>query len=323
MKPTVVIAYAGFEDMEVEYSVLGTLDLHIMHTGTLTTPDAVDAAQQCDALIVTLQEVRADLISTMARCRLISRAGTGLDTIDINAATEHGIWVSNVPDYSIDEVSTHAIALLLNHARSLFRLFDATRRGEWDNSVAVPGRRLQGQILGVVGFGRIGRAAAQKGLGLGLEVMVFDPYVEAETIAAKGMRPADLNTLLREADYITLHTPLTDDTRHMINARTLSLMKPNAYLINVARGELIDEDALAQALREERIDGAALDVLAVEPPPADHPLLHDERILITPHAAWYSEEAKYDMRVRACEEVVRVLRGEPPRAAVNQIHPHS
>ena len=236
----------------------------------------------------------------------------------MDAAAQHGVWVTYVPDYSIDEVSAHAITLLLAQARGLARLLKATQAGTWDGS-GVHIRRLQGQVLGLIGGGRIGMATAAKGRGLGLEVLVYDPYLSAAALAGSGVRLVDLPTLLRESDYISLHAPLTRDNRHIIDAAALSQMKPTAYLINTARGPLIDEAALLAAVRAGTIAGAALDVLAVEPPAADNPLLHEERILVTPHIAWYSEEAKVDVRRRGAEEVVRVLRNDPPRAPANRI----
>jgi D-3-phosphoglycerate dehydrogenase len=317
--PKVVIAYPGFGDIEIEQEILRRIDADVVHTGTTTTPEAQEAIRQADALMVTIQPVPAALIASMQRCRLISRVGTGLDAIDIPAATERNIWVTFVPDYSIDEVSTHAITLLLAQARGLLPLVQGTRQGIWDASRAGVVQRLRDQTLGVVGFGRIGQAAAAKGRGLGLKVIAYDAYVDDTFFTAAGVQRVDLETLLRTADYVTLHVPLNGETHGLINAQTLSRMKPSAYLINTARGPLVDEEALLQAVQSGQIAGAALDVLAMEPPPPDHPLLREERILVTPHAAWYSEAAKVDVRVRGAEEVVRVLSGEAPRAPVNQV----
>lgn len=320
MKPTVVIAHTSFgDDLAVERTVLRQLDVEIIHTGNLTEPDALAAVKEADALMVTLERVTTPIINSMERCRVISRAGTGLDTIDIPAATAKGIWVAYVPDYSIDEVSTHAIALLLAQARGLTPLVQSTRNGQWDPMRSGPVHRLRAQTLGIIGFGRIGQATAVKGRGLGLKVIVFDPLLDPEAVARLGVQAVDLETLARESDYISLHTPLLDSTRHIINEHFLSLVKPTAYLVNAARGPLVDEAALLAAVRNGQLAGAALDVLNAEPPAADNPILHEERILITPHSAWYSEEAKVEMRTRAAEEVVRVLQGQPPRAPANQI----
>ncbi len=319
--PTVVIAYDLSGDSTIEQDVLQAIeDVNIVTVKNLSSPEGLEAASHADALMVTIQEVSADLIARMPNCRLISRVGTGLDAINIPAATEHHIWVANVPDYSIDEVSTHAITLLLMFARSMNDLLLSVQEKRWwDPSHIRPVQRLQGQTLGIVAYGRIGQALATKAKGLGLKVVVYDPYLQPDRILADGVQPVDLATLLRSSDYISLHTPLTDSTRNIINSEALAQMKPTAFLINTARGPLIDEAALLEAVRSGQIAGAAIDVFAVEPPPPDHPFLHEKRIIVTPHAAWYSEQSKIDVRVKGAEEVVRVLKGEPPRFPVNKI----
>jgi|FLYN01.1.fsa_nt_gi D-3-phosphoglycerate dehydrogenase len=318
--PTVVVAYDEFNDTQVEEAVLKSIDARVIHSRNLNTPEALEAAKQADALMVTIQQVTADVLATLEKCKIISRVGTGLDAIDIPAATQRGIWVTNVPDYSVDEVSTHAMALLLAHARRIPDLVESTRRGSWDKMFVRPIQRLRGQTLGLLGFGRIGQAVASKARGFGLEIIVYDPYVDAQKLESMGVRPVDLDTLLRTSDYISLHAPLTESNQHIINEGALDKMKPTAFLINTARGALIDEDALLKALRSKQIAGAALDVFAVEPPPPDHPLLHEPRAMITPHIAWYSEAANHDVRVRGAEEVVRVLRGEKPIYPANSIN---
>lgn len=321
MKPTVIIAYTDASDAKEEQEILKTVDANILYIRKFDTEEALEAVSQADALMVGLEEVRADLIARMDRCRIISRLGTGIDTIDIEAATKRGILVTYVPDYSIDEVSAHAIALLMAQARRLPELLDRTRQGIWNPGAISPIDRLKDQTLGVVGFGRIGQATAEKGRGLGLKVIAYDAYLDDQAIEATGTQAVDWTTLLRTSDYISLHTPLTDSTRHLINAEALALMKPTAYLINTARGPLIDEDALLAAIRAGQIAGAGLDVLNIEPPSPDHPLLYEKRILITPHVAFYSEAAKRDLRVRGAEEVVRALNGDGPRSPVNHVKP--
>ena len=319
MKPTIVIAYAPFGDYQIEQEILQQLDGEIRYFSETHSPEAQAAMQSADAVMVTVQPVRADLIGKLERCKLICRVGTGLDSIDLDAAAQQGIWVTYVPDYSIDEVSTHAISLLLAQARGIPQLIASTRAGKWDNTSAGIVYRLNEQTLGLLGCGRIGQAVAKKGKGLGLRVIAHDPYMDEQTLRSVGVEPVDFDTLLAESDFITLHSPLTAANRHIINAASLAKMKPTAYLINTARGPLIDEDALLQAVRAGQIAGAALDVLTVEPPSPDNPLLHEPHIFVTPHTAWYSEAAKVDVRVRGAEEVVRVLNGEPPRAPANRI----
>jgi D-3-phosphoglycerate dehydrogenase / 2-oxoglutarate reductase len=319
MSFNVLIAYESFSDSSVEREILQALDANIVQFGNFDTPEALAAARQADAIMVTIQKVPADLIASLERCHVISRVGTGLDAIDIPAATARGIWVAYVPDYSVDEVSSHAVGLLLAHARGIPWLVESTRAGSWTHQVIAPRRRLSGQTLGLLGFGRIGQAVAAKARGLGLKIIVHDPYLAEQVIAEGGGRPVDRETLLRESDYLSLHVPLTDANRRFLDAHALALMKPTAFVINTARGGLIDEEALLNAVQSGQIAGAALDVLTLEPPPPDYPLLHEPRIIITPHTGWYSEDANHDVRVRASEEVVRVLRGERPRCPVNEI----
>lgn len=319
MSPIVVAVYGSPADSLIERELLQAVDATLVHVASLDAPEARAHLREADALLVTIHRVSAELIATLERCRIISRSGTGLDAIDIPAATAKGIWVAYVPDYSIDEVSSHAVGLLLAHARGIPWLVESTRAGSWTHQLIAPRRRLRGQTLGLLGFGRIGQAVAVKARGLGLEIIAHDPFLDDQTIAAAGVRPVDRETLLRESDYLSLHVPLTDANRQFIDAQALALMKPTAFVINTARGGLIDEDALLHAVKSGQIAGAGLDVLSVEPPPADHPLLHEPRILITPHTGWYSEDSSYDVRVRAAEEVVRVLRGDRPRCPVNQI----
>ncbi len=321
MSPLVVIAYNDFPDITIEQDVLGAAGAEVRQLGLLTTPEARAAAAEAQALMVTIQPVTDELLSQLPRLRLVSRVGTGLDAIDLVAATARRVQVTNVPDYSVDEVSTHAIALLLNHARRLPPLLAATRQGAWDSRTVRPIPRLKEQTLGILGFGRIARAVARKALGLGLRVLAYDPYVDAAAMQAEGVTASAWDTLLQVSDFVSLHVPLTPQTQGILDARALGLMKPAALLINTARGGLVDEAALLQALDAGQIAAAALDVLVTEPPAADHPLLSHPRTYITPHIGWYSEAANQDVRVRAADEVARMLRGEAPRCPANHLEP--
>ena len=321
---TVVHAYDDF-DMTVENAVFSgaNLDIKLIPSHGVESPESREIIRTADALMITLQKASAEVIAAMPHCKFIARLGVGLDNIDLPAATKRRIWVANVPDYGVDEVSLHAITLMLTQLRGIPRLVNDTGQGIWDSSVVRPIRRLTGQTLGILGFGRIGRSLAQKASGFGLKILAYDPYLDAGSIQAAGAQSADFDTILRESDFISLHLPLTDETKYLINAKTLATMKPTAYIVNTARGGLIDEAALLSAIRGGTLRGAALDVLSSEPPAKDNAVLQDilkePRILVTPHVAWYSEEAMIDMRRRAAEDVVRVLRGEKPRTPVNTI----
>jgi D-3-phosphoglycerate dehydrogenase / 2-oxoglutarate reductase len=319
MKARVVVAYTTPGNTEIEERVLNGGNIEILATGDLTSPESIEAALTADAIMVTVQPVPSDLIAKMSNCKIVCRVGTGVDAISIPAATEHGIWVTNVPDYSIDEVSAHAMALLLAQARQLFPHRELARNGIWPYQTIRPIKRLADQTMGIVGLGRIGKASARKGNGLGLRVIAHDPYIDHAEFESVNAEPVDFETVLRESDFLTLHVPLTDETRQLINADALSKMKPTAYLVNTARGGVVDIDALVEAVRGDQIAGAGLDVLPEEPPDQYHPVMHDDRIIVTPHIAWASTEAGIDVKARGAEDVKRVLSGLKPIYACNQI----
>lgn len=319
MTAKVAVFYTEFPKLDLEEDVLRGTDAELVMVPDPNSAEGRDVLAQADVIMVTTHPVTSERLEQMPRLKFISRVGVGLDAIDLPAATKRGVRVTNVPDYGIDEVATHSIAMLLAHARGLYIAFEQADRQVWDSTTVRPLRRLAGQTLGVIGFGRIARAVAAKGLGLNLRVLAYDPYVSDDAIRAADCTPATLDTLLKESDYISLHSPLTPETRHMINADALAKMKPTAFLINAARGPLIDDNALVAAINSGKLAGAALDVFATEPLPADSPLWNNPRIWITPHAAWYSEQAKVDMRVGGAEEVRRALNGDPPKNPVNKI----
>lgn len=326
MQPKDTVVYAHQEyDMTVEQRVFSALDIEVIALSGLDAPGADAALSKADALVVTLQKVSAAVMDRMPRCKIVSRLGVGFDNVDLAAASERGIQVTNVPDYGVEEVSTHAMALMLSLLRGITPLTNSTHGGAWDISIAQPIRRFSQQTVGVLGFGRIGRAFAARARGFGVRLIACDPFVDAATIAAHGAEAVDEETLFRQSDFISLHLPLNTQTRHIVNARSLALMKPTASIVNTARGGLVDEAALLAAVRAGALKGAGLDVLSSEPPARDDPvlaaLLAEPRILVTPHFAWYSEDAMIDLRTRAAEEVVRALTGQPPRSPVNQPRP--
>jgi D-3-phosphoglycerate dehydrogenase len=319
MRQKVVIAYSGLGDGAVEHQVLDEAGLEIVIVDGLINQDAINEVRDADAIMVTLQPVPADLIDQLERCRIICRVGTGVDAIDIHAATARGIWVTNVADYAVDEVSTHALTLALALARNLMGHASAVARGSWTCQAVPPIQRLTSQTLGILGFGRIGSAMGRKSRGVGFRVIAHDPYIDLSVIRDAGVEPVDFETLLGKSDILSLHVPLTPETRRLIDADALSLMKPSAYLVNTARGEVVDVEALVAAVKSGRLAGAGIDVLPVEPPPPDAPILHEPRIIVTPHMAWASAQAAVDVRQRGAEDVVRVLNGERPRCPVNDI----
>ena len=282
---TIVYAFDDF-DMDVEKSVLSTLPHKLVPSHGLESAESRAVLREADALMVTLQRVTAEVLDAMPKCKLVSRLGVGLDSIDLKAAEERGVWVANVPDYGIDEVSTHAMALLLAQLRGVAPLVQSTRSGAWDASPAKPIRRFRGQTVGVLGFGRIGRAFAEKALGFGVRVIAHDAWVSAADMRAVGVESVSLDELFMQSDFISLHAPLTEESKHVVNARTLALMKPDAYLVNTARGGLIDENALKAALDNGHVAGAALDVFEVEPA-KENILFGNEKVVATSYYNTY------------------------------------
>jgi D-3-phosphoglycerate dehydrogenase len=314
----VVVTDHVFPDLDAETRILADAGHELRFDGNLRTGDEVVAvAAGADAVLNCYAPMPAEVIRGLERCRVIARYGIGLDTIDIGEASARGIVVTNVPDYCIDEVSDHALALMLSLVRRVVVLDRSVRDGGWDLALARPVHRLRGRTLGLVGFGRIARRLAEKVAPIGLRVVAHDPFVPDEAIAEAGAEPADLDRLLSEADIVSVHAPLTRDTRHLIGARELRGMKPDAFLVNTSRGPLVDLEALRAVRAEGHLGGVALDVLESEPPDRDDPLLSDPGVVITPHAAFYSEEATVEQQRKAAEQVVAALAGDVPVYAVN------
>lgn len=307
-----------FPSLEPEQRVLAPLGVELRPAQCKSEEEIIALSQDADGILNCYAKMTARVIENLQRCKVIARYGIGVDNVNVAAATRAGILVTNVPDYCIDEVSDHALALLLALARQIVAAEQAVKAGAWD-VVSYEGiRRLRGQILGLVGFGKIAKALASKVRPLGMKVLVYDPYVEPAAIAHEGAEAVSLDKLLAEADAISIHVPLSPETRNLIGERQLARMKPTAFVINTSRGGIVDEQALAVALKEVKLGGAALDVLGVEPPPPDHPLRQAPNIILTPHLAFYSRESVIELQTKAAEEVARALKGEPPRSPVNR-----
>jgi D-3-phosphoglycerate dehydrogenase len=260
--------------------------------------------------------VSAGDLERMPALRIVSTCSVGFDHIDLAAAERRGVWVTNVPDYCVEEMADHALALLLAMLRGVVVLDRDVARGGWDHRAAGPLRRIRGTRLGIVGCGRIGRALAARASALGMEVWGFDPLVPPEELAAAGIRPAALDELLAGCPAISLHAPLTPATEGMIGARELSLVHEGAVLVNTARAGLVDQDAMLAALDSGRLLAAAIDVLPVEPPTPEAPAPRHPHLIVTPHAGWYSPGAEEEVYRRALIAVRDVLSGREPRDAV-------
>jgi D-3-phosphoglycerate dehydrogenase len=269
--------------------------------------------------LLSFEPVTADDLAALPKVRVVATPSVGFDHVDVEAATARGVWVCNVPDYCIEEMADHSIALLLALARGVVELDRSVREGGWDHRAAGRLGRLADVRLGIVGYGRIGRAVAARALALGMDVVAFDPLLEPDAIASTGVQPASLEELLRSSTAVTLHAPLTPDTEHLLGARELALLPEGAYVLNVARSGLVDSEALLAALAAGRLGGVALDVLEVEPPDAAAPAPQVPRLVVNPHAGWYSEEAEEAAPRRATEAVRDVLEGRVPANPVNEV----
>ena len=278
----------------------------------------ISLAGDVDAIMTCFAQVTPNVLKAAPNCVGVGRFGVGVDNIAVDTATELGMAVTYVPDYCVDEVSDHVMALLLTWNRRV-ALFDNSVKGEGWGSVPLTMRimRLRGKTMGIIGFGRIGQAVAQKALAFGMRVLASDPLFNPQTAALRGARYVDTDTLLSESDFVSLHAPLNPHTQNMIGERELGLMKSEGFLVNCARGGLIDEDALHAALTDGHIAGAGLDVMADNHPPSDHPLLSLDNIIITPHVAFFSQESTLELEQRAAREVTRVLTGQMPDNLVN------
>lgn len=276
-------------------------------------------ARDVDGILTCFARVTPRVVQAARKCVVIGRYGVGVDNIAVDAATELGIAVTYVPDYCMDEVSDHVMAFLLAWNRRILLFDRSVKTSGWGSvDLTMPIVRLRGKKLGIIGLGRIGKAVCAKALAFGFEVLASDPYVSAEAAARLGAKLVDMETLLRESDFVTLHSPLIPETRNMIGKRELAMMKPTAFLINCARGPLIDEDALYSALKDGVIAGAGLDVLVDITPPKDHPLFSLGNLLVTPHVAFFSQESVLELERRAAGEVARVLQGQMPDNLFNR-----
>jgi D-3-phosphoglycerate dehydrogenase len=314
--PFVGVSDSVFPNLEPARAVLSKIGAELHLADEPKVEAILRVARDADGLLVTYAKITAEMIREMKRCRIISRFGIGVDNVDIAAATAAGIVVTKVPDYCIDEVSDHAMALLLAAARKIPFANARAQAGHWDLRAVVPIHRLRGGVLGLVGFGRIPQLVAPKAKAFGLQVLVFNRYGPPEVLTRAGVEGVAFADLLKMSDYISIHTPLMPETNRLFRAEVFAQMKPTAYLINTARGPIIDEADLARALDAGQLAGAALDVMTQEPPTGS-PLFGRDNVILTPHTSFYSEESLVDLQTKAAEEVVRVISRQPPRNPVN------
>ena len=305
--------------IEPEKAVLERIGAELVVAPDSSEDTLVALAGDVDGILTCFAQVTDKVLRAADKCIVVGRYGVGVDNIAVDTATELGMAVTYVPDYCVEEVSDHVLGLLLTWNRRVAYFDRMVKTSGWGSlSLTMPILRLRGKKLGIVGFGRIGQVVCRKALAFGFEVLTSDPFVPAETATQLGASMVGMQELLRESDFITLHSPLIPETRNLIGAAELDLMKSTAFLINCARGPLIDEEALYEALKNNRIGGAGLDVLVDAHPAPDHPLLKLENAIITPHVAFFSEEAVLELEERAAEEVAAVLQGRMPENLVNK-----
>jgi D-3-phosphoglycerate dehydrogenase len=324
-EPTVVIADYDYGDVDIERAIVESAGFTLVAAQCKNEDDVVDVARDADAVVTQYARVGAAAVAAFTRCKVIARYGTGVDIVDVEAATRRGILVTNVPsDWCENEVADHALALVLALARKLRTYDAATRGGVWRWQSGEPIFRLRGSTLGLLSFGAIAQAIAARAAGFGMRVIASDPYVKAEEVSGRGVSPVGFDELLAQSDYLVIQAPLTSETTGLIGEPELRRMKPTAVLVNTARGPIVDDGALYRALSEGWIAAAGLDDIAEEPAKLrdwapTNPLFALDNVIITPHAAYYSEEAIGTVRDFAAREVVRVLRGEAPLSPVNSV----
>lgn len=308
----VVITDYEYENIDTERELIEGAGFELYGYQVKKPEELIPVVKDADAVITQYSSVTSAVIESMEHCKMIIKYGIGVNNIDCEAATAKGIFVCNVPDYGVAEVSDHACAMMLALGRKLPVLTGALKSGDWGYGSAIPLRRLSECTLGLVGFGRIPQMVARKMQAFGMTVSAYDPFARPETAREQSVALVSLDTLLRTSDFLSVHCPLTKDTFHLIGEEELEKMKASAFLINTARGGIIEEQALIKALLEKRIAGAGIDVFEEEPVRPDHPLLQMDNVIATAHSAWYSETAIHALQQKAAEEVVNVLKGNKP-----------
>ena len=315
MSKSVLVTDYAWPSLDPERAILDAAGAELVVAETGDEDELADLASDADAILTNWKPVTARVLANATRCLTVARYGVGLDNIDVAAATELGVVVTNVPDFCVDEVSDHALALVLTLSRRIVDFAGQTRSGGWDNKGFGDMHRLRGQTLGLIGFGRIARRVAGKARPFGYRVLAYSPSLTPGT--HDGVTAASFEQVLRSSDVVSLHAPATPSTRNMIGETELAMMRPGSLLVNTARGALVDEDALRSALMDGQLGGAGLDVMDEEPPPPDHPLRSTPGVVMTPHASFYSVESVQELQETAAGNVVAVLSGRLPGTVVN------
>jgi D-3-phosphoglycerate dehydrogenase len=315
-KPRVVVTDYTFAGLECEREVIEGAGGLLTALQCRTEEDVIRQASDADGLLVQWAPITRAVIDNLRNCKVIVRYGIGIDNVDLAAARDRGITVCNVPDYCINEVADHTMALALALVRQVTTADRTLRTGQWNPQPGRPTLAPEQMMFATVGFGRTAQAVLNRARGFRFNLAIFDPYLPSSVQVAEDIAVLGWDELLSRADIVSLHVPLSEKTRHLIDDSTLARMKPQALLINTARGGLVDTLALVDALNAGTIAGAGLDVFEVEPIPADHPLLACQNAIVTPHVAWYSEQSMVLLQRMAAEEVMRPLTGQAVRNRV-------
>ncbi len=313
----VLVTDVTWPSTEPESAVLARVGARLVEAAAGDEDELLRLVPEADAILTCFKHVSAPVVRAGSRLQVIGRYGIGVDNIAVDEATRLGIPVTNVPDYCVDEVAEHALALILAHERGICRFDAGVREGDWSPARGMPMRRIAGRTLGILGFGRIGRALALRAQGIGLSVLAYDRSAAAAELAASGVALVSLDELAARADYVSIHLPLTEQTRGLVDATFLRSLRPGAFLVNCARGAIVDRAALLEALHDGRLSGAGLDVFDPERLPPGDPLLAAPGVIATPHVGFYSEESILELETRAAENVAAILDGRRPASVVN------
>ncbi|MGP4105862.1 C-terminal binding protein [Virgibacillus sp. L01] len=314
----VVVTDFNYDTIAPEIELLERIGAEVVSAQCRTEEEVIQAAKDADGIISQYAPISRKVIEQLTNCKVVSRYGIGYDVIDVDAATEKGILVCNVTDYCIEEVSDHAFALLMASARKIVEQDKCVRRGVWDYKATAPIYRLSNQILGLVGFGNIPQQLAKKAQAFGITVIAHDPFIPVQVAGQLDVELVDLSTLCQRSDFISVHAPLNEQTKGMIGKEQFKQMKEQAFLINTSRGPVVDEQSLIEALSENVITGASLDVLETEPIDLNNPLLEMKNVTLTAHIAWNSKEAELELKSKVAQNVADVLTGYYPTYLVNK-----
>lgn len=319
-KYKVVVTDDRYNTYETEKEVLKSIDAEVIIKNCTTADQVADACKDADGVLVNLAPMPDEVINKLEKCKVIARYGVGYDNVSVEACTEKGIQAANVTDYCAEEVSDQAVALLMACTRKIARRDAQVREGKWNIGAADPVYRMEGKVFAFLGFGMIARCLYRKIKGMNFsKILVFDPFIDSDTIKAMGAEKGGWETVIKNADYISVHMPLNEKTRGIINSETFKMMKPSAIIVNTSRGPVIDEQALINALTTGQINSAGLDVHNKEPLEKDSPLMKIDNCVLTDHAGWYSEESMNELKRKAAENVRDVLLGRKAKYPVNKI----